>query len=258
MALKTYSKFYYGWVISKDNFYFNFKEGAGPELTAKIKIGSYSSSALANQIKLSLDAAGALTYTVSFNRTTRKFTISTTSAFTILGLTGSNVEQSCLSLLGYNLVDTSSANSHVGNNVSGFEYAPQFKLQSYISTEHLRRASDSSLNVSTSGKIEFVSFGTEKRMECDLMFITDIFQSGAIRNDPSGVTNYLNFIRFATTKAPIEFMESESAVDTYEVFVLESTEEDKNGTGYRLIEEYGKGLAGYFRSGKLVFFKITE
>jgi hypothetical protein len=257
MALNTYSKFYFGWTVTESSKYIDFNEGAS-ELSAELQVGSYNSSSLATEIKRAMEEAGALTYTVSFNRSTRKFTISAGSNFALLTTTGSHLGALAFDLIGYTGADKTVASSYVADAISGGSYSPQFKLQSYISSEHLRRAIDVSVNKTTSGRVEVVSFGQEKFMECEIKFITDIAQSGPIVNNESGVADYLEFIRFAITKGQVEFMADQSNVDTYEVFILESTEDSSDGTGYRLIEEYDRGLAGYYRSGKLKFRVFEE
>lgn len=257
MALNTYSKFYYGWTVTEASKHIDFNEG-GAELTAELIVGSYSSSTLADEIKRAMEDAGALTYTVTFNRSTRKFTISAGSNFALLTTSGSHIGTLAFDLIGYTGADHTGASSYVADAVSGGTYSPQFKLQSYISSEHLRRAVDVSVNKTTSGRVEVVSFGLEKFMECEIKFITDIAQSGPILNNDTGVADYLAFIRFAVTKGQVEFMVDSNDVDTYEVFILESTEDSSDGTGYRLIEEYDRGLAGYYKSGKLKFRVFEE
>lgn len=90
--------------IDTTNNKFDFKEGAGSELTATISTANYTVAALAAEIKTALDAAGALTYTVTATGPTDavvKFTITTTSAFTILGATGTNLTTSILPDIGF-------------------------------------------------------------------------------------------------------------------------------------------------------------
>ncbi len=83
--------------IDATNNKINFKEG-GAELTATLTSATYTLAALATEIKTQLDAAGALTYTVSFSDDD-KITISAPTAFSLLPNTGSNRLVSILPVL---------------------------------------------------------------------------------------------------------------------------------------------------------------
>lgn len=72
----------------------NFDEGAG-ELTATVADGNYTLTALAAAIKTALDAAGGQTYTVTLSDTDN-FVISAPSTFSILSVTGSDVDGASL------------------------------------------------------------------------------------------------------------------------------------------------------------------
>ncbi len=75
--------------VDATNNKLDFKEGAG-ELTATIPTLEYTLAALATAIKTALEAAGALTYTVSVDTETNKLTISAPTTFSLLALTGTN------------------------------------------------------------------------------------------------------------------------------------------------------------------------
>lgn len=78
----------------------NFNEG-GAELTATITAGTYNGQTLAAEIKTQLEAAGALTYTVTYDEATAKFTIAATGNFALLWNTGTNKAIDASGLLGF-------------------------------------------------------------------------------------------------------------------------------------------------------------
>ena len=257
-ALENHSKFYYGWLITNQNKYIDFNDGSGVQ-TATLKVGYYSSNDLMIEIKKKMDALSTLDFTISFNRTTRKFTISSTSSFSLLFSTGPNAAQSTASLLGYTATDKTSSSSYLAENVSGLEYKTQFYIQSYKDTSTNRKAIDGTVNKSASGVIEVIKFGNERFMEGEFLFITNIVQEpqSIIRTNIQGREDFIQFIEWCTEKAPVEFMKIENDPSTYQQLVLESTPTDSKGLDYDLIEMYDRGLAYYYRSGTLKFRLIS-
>lgn len=250
MSLITFSKFYFGHTVTSSNCKINFKEGV-PELTATLNIGSYSLTEYAAEIKRAMDAAGALTYTVAINRTTRVITISAGSNFQLLTSTGSNLTISAFTMIGFTGSDRTGASTYAGNTGSGSTYTPQFILQSHISSEDWQQAVDAVVNKSASAKVEVVSFGTEKFVQLKIRFANNLVQptNGPIRTNLTGVTDLETFIKYLITKAPIEYMPDESAPSTFQKLILEKTEESQNGTGYKLKEI--PRIKGYFDTSVL-------
>ena len=257
-ALENHSKFYYGWQITNSNKYIDFNDGSGVQ-TATLKLGYYSSTDLTIEIKKKMDALSSLDFAISFNRTTRKFTISSTSNFSLLFATGPNAAQSTSSLLGYSATDKTSASSYLAESVSGFEYSTQFYIQSYKDTSTNRKAIDGIVNESASGDIEVIKFGNKRFMEGEFLFITNIIQESIsiIRTNSTGREDFIQFIEWCTEKAPVEFIKNENDPSTFQTLVLESTPSDGKGLDYDLIEMYDRGLAQYYRSGVLKFRLIS-
>ena len=56
---------------------------------------------------------------------------------------------------------------------------------------------------------------------------------------------------FATKKGNLEFMPDKNTPGTYFTLYLESTSADGKGIGYKLQEETGKNLPGYYKTGNL-------
>lgn len=252
-ALENHSKFYYGWQVTTQNKNLDFNDGSIKSVS--LKTGYYTTSDLEIEIKKKMDAVSTLDFTVTFNRTTRKFTISSNSNFSLLFGSGPNTSQNVSELLGYTNVDKTSASTYTGENVSGYEYSTQFYIQSYKDTSTNRKAVDGVVNESANGTIEVVKYGHKRFMEGEFLFITNINQAdiSIIRTNTQGREDFIHFIEWCTEKAPIEFMKLESDVSTYQEFILESTPVDSKGLDYDLIEMYDRGLAQYYRSGVLKF-----
>jgi hypothetical protein len=255
MSLTTFSAFYYGHTVTKDNNAIPFKEGVGDELTAELNVGSYTLTDYAAEIKRALDATGDLTYTVAVNRTTRVLTISSTSTFSLLALTGTENANGAWQMMGFTQTsDKTGASTYTAGNASGSEYLPQFILQDHVSTAHWKGSIDSTVNKTADGTVEVVSFGDQAFLQCNITYVTNITQDGAvIKTNGTGVTDLVNFMTYLITKGPIEYMPSISDRNTFESLILESTPDNSDGVGFRLNELYGKGLPGYFETGILKF-----
>lgn len=99
-------------VISSKNNKIDFTEG-GSQLTATLTPGSYSPTALCTEIDSKMTAAGAQSYTVTFNSITRKFTIAQGGAtFSLLFESGTNAALSASSVLGFDIEDLSDVLSY--------------------------------------------------------------------------------------------------------------------------------------------------
>jgi hypothetical protein len=254
--ITTLSKFYYGYEITSDNSVMNFSEGGG-ELAATISSGSYSFTELAVEIATALNAAGALTYTVTANRSTRTYTIAASGTFSLLAATGSQIANGPWALIGF-AADQTGMTTYTGT-ASGSSYSPQFVLQDYVPSTNWRQAALSTVNKTAAGRVELVKFGDEEFMQCNISWITAISQpsGGPITSNASAVTQVIDFLDFAVTKAPLEFMVDASTPATFEKMILESTSLSKDGVGYKLRELYDRGLPGYYETGVLVF-RVVE
>ena len=251
MSIETYSLFYYGITVTSSNQLINFNEG-GAELTATVAAGSYTHTELATAVKTALDAAGALTYTVTFNRSDRTYTIAATGTFALLVSSGTQIGTGIFTLLGFTGADLTGAATYTGNNSSGSEYEPQFKFQSFVSNDDNQEKIDATVNETAQGDIEVISFGTREIIELVIRFATDrdVSASGWIKNDASGVANLRSFMQFAITKAPFELMEDIGTKSTYKKVILESTPESPKGTAYKLKElSLSGGPTGFFETG---------
>ena len=103
--------------VSASNKYIDFDEG-GAELTATLTTGAYTGQTLATEIKTQLDAAGALTYTVTYTESTGKFTIAAGGNFTLRWLNGTHAATDANGLLGFSaLADDTGAATYTSDTV---------------------------------------------------------------------------------------------------------------------------------------------
>ncbi len=257
--INTYSKFYYGLEVTSDNKWLDFDEGGG-ELSADIQPGFYTMQELADAVEDAMNDLGGDVYTVSVNRTTRVITIQSGGTFDLLWNTGTNTASTIGTLLGFVITaDDTSLSTISGDSAMGSAYVPQFKLQDYISEADYRMLRSGTKQKSTSGLVEVINFGTDKWFEFSIKFATNISQpsSGPIISNSSGVENLEAFMQWVTKGAQVEFMPDSSTAATYYKLILDSTGMDSNGLGYKLQEQYSRGLIGYFETG-ILKFRILE
>ncbi len=250
------SKFYYGHNVTSGNSKLDFKEGSGSELTATLNVGDYSLTEYGTELQRALNAAGALTYTVTIDRATRYITIAATGSFTLLAATGTNIGNGVWTLAGFTASDVTGT-SLTGTAGSGSEFKPQFFLQKYISFDDQESASYSSVAKAAGGTVEVVSFGTENFMNAEIAYQTNITQqAGSIVEDQTnGLDNLRTFMQYITAKRKIEFIPDRDAVG-YTKCLLESTPSSGDGTGF-VLNEYLGSLPGFFSTGTLRFRKVT-
>jgi hypothetical protein len=259
--IDTYSKFYYGWQIKSGKNYLDFDEGAGA-LAAKIVPGKYTLDDLAQAVEDALNEAGSFLYSVIADRTTRLITINSTGPVDYLAANGVNalLGTSAFDELGYPPVDVLGVSSFTSSASMGVVYSPQYKLQDYIDQQDSRKNRDATLSKSASGKVEIQSFGIDRFFEFSIKFATNIFQpsGGPIVNNQNGVTNLRDFMQWIMDKNYIEFIPDPSSPDIYYRIVLESAAGSSDGMGYKLQEQYARGLTGYWETGVLTFRIIED
>lgn len=260
MALTTRVAFTYGHTIDNTNNFINFSEDGGvTELAATVDVGSYFLNEFGNKIAQAMNTIGDNTYIVTLDRATRTFTISADANFDLLVTTGSQVNISAFSLMGFT-TDRSGADSYVGDTASGFVYEPQAPLIDYQPFENNQQSVQARVNESSSGdNIEVVKYGTRKIMSCNIKYATDLLNgSEFITNDASGVSKLRTFMQYLVTKAPIEFIPDKTDFTTFTSCILESTRQSRDGVGFELRELYTEGLSFYFETGILQFRQITQ
>lgn len=255
MALGTHSKFYYGFKVEEGADTFDF-EDAGGTYSIQLEHGTYTLSGLFAELAQKMNAASTQVYTVTVDRRTRIPTISAPANFKLLPNSGAGQFSTVFPMLGWSTeADMEGANTYSGEFGAGSEYVTQFPLQSYVPTTINEKPVFGSKKRTITGQVEAARYGTEKFMECEMLFVTDIPQppGSLIRNRPNGVEDLTRFLREAGKFGEVEFMPDENDAESFEVLILESTEYDSSGMGYKLREEYDEGLPGYYSSGKLIW-----
>lgn len=105
-------------VIGATNKYIDFDEG-GAELTATITPATYTGQSLVTEIKTRMDAAGALTYTVTYVESTGKFTIAASGNFTLRWQSGTNTANTAGVPLGFNVAaNDTGTDTYTGDYIS--------------------------------------------------------------------------------------------------------------------------------------------
>lgn len=245
--------------VEQDNSTIDIDEGAG-EISVSIPVKSYSPSEFAAALSNALNSQLTQGYSVSFNRTSRSITISSDGTFSILIASGSHTVSTIYSNMGFTGgVDLTGSVSYVAPSTCGFEYKPQFYLLDYTPLEHNVKSVNASINESGSGAVEVIRFGTKRMCEFSIEMVTNSkFMGDTIWNyDGQGVESTLNFMNFCIQKSQIEFMPDLTDVANYSKLILEATESDSNGTGFKLLEMLDYG-AGVFKTGKLMFREVTQ
>lgn len=257
MSIKTYSKFYYGIEINGSNSQFDIQEGMVIN-SFSLPFGLYTLTDLANELNTQLLQLGTQVFEVQIDRDERHFTISAPLPFSLRFLTGPNSQTSIAEVLGFPLQDFTGQNSYTSLNPIGKVYTPQFLLQSYIPSRHDQEANSSRVNESASGLVEAVSFGRKQTMTCNITFISDFYESDAVRRNANGVAQTLDFMDFCIRKGNVEFMENENNSFNFEKLLLEKTQASANGTGFVLYELFNRGLPDFYETRTLQFRKIVQ
>jgi hypothetical protein len=250
----TKAKFYYGPEIEENNASIDVNDG-GLDFTISIPVRLYSPSELASYVQDALNDSGAIEYSVSFDRTTRLFTISGDAPFDLLIGSGPNTLSTLWDYMGFTGVsDLTGASTYTGDSVVGSEFVPQFYLLDYVDLEDWQEVVEASVNKTGSGKVEVIKYGIEKFTSFAIEFITDqkMKTTETLESDPNAVSSARAFMVAATSKGIVEFMKDRSDVDSYSLLILERTEQNSNGIGFKLQEmkDYG---TGFYRTGQLVF-----
>jgi len=258
MAIYTRPTFYYGHVVTEVNRYIDFDEGTG-EVSAILRIGNYSFFDYTQEIARAMSEVGVQDYAVTANRTTRNITIQAPLTFSLTWATGSHTSASAKTLSGFISADLTGANSYTGTLASGKEYRPQFFLKDYTPKENFVKKVSVSKSESSSGVVEVLSFGSSQFTEFNLVLITNLPQpkDGIIENNASAVVNTIDFLTAITDQQTIEFMPDRDTPTSFSKAILESSESDGKGTGFKLKELINKNIPNYYETGKLTF-RILE
>lgn len=243
--------------LTPSQIFVDFSEG-GPTLIAELDPKGYAPTELAQALQDAMNLAGNLIYSVAFNRVTNKITIAANGIFQLRISSGPHSGAGIFPILSFDQnSDLTGANNYTGSGSCGEAYFPQFFLLDYISTDHRQEAVEANVNVTASGEVEVVKYGTQKFMECSIEFINDYSwdSTSMIEENKTGVSDAIKFLQYIIKKDHVEFMPDRDDLLTYETLLIESTSENSKGIGYRLDEDLSMG-AGFYKTGKLVFRKV--
>lgn len=250
----TRSAFYYGHTVTFDNQGIDFKEGAGPELFANLRIGDYTLTEYAAEFVRALNETGSLTYGYSINRLTRIITIIASGPATFLISTGSRTGISTFSLAGFIGPDVT-ATSFIGNQASGSEYLTQYPVFDYDAEDDGQIKEGASVQVSTIGVTQLISFADGARIAMNIRLITDItgVRVPSFFENVNGRFSAKQFMRYLITKSKVEFMPDVGDRNTFTKVILESTAEDRAGTAFKI---KNMKTPNFYETGNLIFRKV--
>ena len=254
--INTHSSFLFDFEVTPENKYIDFVE-SGETLVAEVETGSYSLEELLTEIQTALNETGILSYTVSVNRATRIVTISSDSAFDLLVSSGDNADNSIYSLIGIPVVaDFTAVTSVSGTTAVGTLYRTQFKLQDFVHCDDLQMQRFPTVSKSASGRTTMVSFGVDRFFEFSFKWITDL-NIDFIRN-VSSKADFNTLLRHMSQKRAVEFYPDEADTSTFYTIILESSPDAGDWTGYKLQEQYTRGLIGFYEFGPARFRVLEE
>jgi len=104
-------------VVNDKNNKIAFGDAVADEFLATLTDGVYSTSEYATEVKTRMEVVGGQTYTITFNAVTRKFTFATNGSELFLSwATGTSLESSASTEIGYDILDLSGSASHEAQN----------------------------------------------------------------------------------------------------------------------------------------------
>lgn len=258
MALKNHSLFFFGHTVDETNNFINFVDNLDGEKTARIPVGSYTLTKFVETVVASLNAASAVDWSFSIDRTTRIVTLESSANASLLFATGTNFLNTPAALLGFPQADIVDQTLFVGSFGSGQEYRPQFPLQDYKGKDKNKRLVNTVVTKSATGdNISVQSFGVDRLIKMNVKYITNQPTDGLLRNNPQAVQDAIEFMDYAVEKRPIEFMENENTPNDFDRVYLESTTQGSDGTAYELVEYVDRNLPEFFETGLLTFKVIN-
>lgn len=144
-------------LVDQYNQYIDFTEGSGSALVATLTQGIYTPSGYATMVNAALHAAGALTYTGSWNSNTRLFTWTASGTFAILGASGTNASLNATEAMGLDVLDYTAATSYTASYPLNAIVRLAAPLMIY------RKPNTPSRNPKNEGKIYEISYNTYQR-----------------------------------------------------------------------------------------------
>jgi len=261
MSISTFSQFIYGFTVTATNKIIPFSESSGTyTLTAELDIGSYSATEYYTHVAEKMTSASAADglgqeYTLTYNRVTRIVTIAAATTFELLCSSGFGIGSDAYPTLGFsNTSDKTGSNSYDSDSESGSLYRPQAILKDYIGPDKYRLKEKAVVSESADGQtVQTANFGDGQRIRMNIWLINSkniTFKGANVETNVNGVSDALDFMDFAITKAKLEFMADRDAPDTFNTVILDSTSEDNKGTAY-ILEQMDAD--SFYQTNELIF-----
>lgn len=108
----------------------DFIDSGGIQISCAITPGTYDIGSLMTEIKTQMEIVSVDTYTLTFNTSTLKLTITSTSAlFNLLWLTGTHSSTNCYYELGFNQTNTGAGLTHISPRTITISGPPNIFIQ---------------------------------------------------------------------------------------------------------------------------------
>ena len=248
MALQGKSLFLYGFDVTANNRYIDFKiSGGGSQLTATLNQGSYSLSQLLTEIVRAMQAADtANTYTATVDRTTssgtaNRVTIATTGSFLLLLFsTGTHATSSLASLIGFAATDRTGATTYTGTATAGTILITSATGYNAVKVPQKKKVFGT-VNVSASGLKESLVFQLQRFFEVEFMY------------EPESriETDWLPFWEWAIQQKPYDFTpDYENSPSSFYSVTLDGTPQDSQGLAFEMSEML-PNFPFFYRTGKM-------
>jgi hypothetical protein len=164
--------------VNNNNNKVYFAEEEGATLTATLEPGNYTGTTLAVELKRVLDLAGDHTYSVSYNSSTNKLSITTTLP-NVFGFRFSNTFQSSAHILGFPDLDSDNLSGFISSNPVRLDGNLYFDLVSNLGSN----------NMASSGRYSILA-----RIAVNVPTGAIIFYDNQNNEDDSYINNDLNQI----------------------------------------------------------------
>lgn len=252
MALTAKSLIVFSLEVTTLNRNINFKIAAmGSELTATLNLGFYSPTGLAAEVERALASEdGTNSYTVTVTRNIlgglqNRFTVATSGAFlSLLFLTGTDMNTSAATLIGFNPVDYTGSTGYTGSTTVGTGLLTTQIGYNYLDDYNQTKVFGA-VNVSASGLKESVTFNFQKFIDIQFKY-----------EPASRLSEWRTFFLWAIQQRPFDFTPEITEPETFYQVTLEKTDYDSKGLGYRM-KEMLPNFPNFYDTGMLMF-RITE
>ena len=244
--------FLYGYNVDQSNSLFYFREaGDTADRIFGLTYGTYTASELALAIQIELDGAGDNSYTVTFDKSKRMFTIAADAVFDLMITTATF---SIFNLIGFT-ADESGFDEYTGAE-TGSLFKPQLPFYSWTRFEDNIKAVNGAVSVSTAGIMKATTLGQLQYMSFDIRFINDKENKHSpVEYNPNAVNEARAFMNAAIKKEAMEFFPNRDDLTTSHKCVLNKTGQDRNGLGYTLKEMININMPKFYQLNGLEFLK---